>query len=430
MSYALSTVALAHPSIYPTGVTRYDRSAAYKCDFLFSGPDHKTYLINMDGQVIHHWDAEGFPAKMLDPALMEGVRGIVGLQLSAISVAPGTLGGTGLFPGLPAVFRNKTIGLVDWNGSVVWSWGERAPGGAARQHPDWARLANGNMLVLANKSVVIAGFAHSEMLDDVIYEVNPAGHIVWQWLASEHLDEFGFTPSELELVRKSPDVDYLHINDLAVLGPNRWEKSSDQRFAADNIMIDSRDANFIIVIRRSTGKVVWRIGPDYPRDPPVAAVPRPVDQISGQHDAHMIPEGLPGAGDILIFDNQGEAGYPPVALEVFGGSRVIEIDPVRKEIVWQYYGRSSGQADWAFFSAFISSAERLPNGNTLIDEGVSGRFFQVTPDGKIVWEYVSPMVGPAGPPLPGHAPPVSNYVYRVQSVPYTWLPDAPAPKKL
>ncbi|MEN1374853.1 ArsR family transcriptional regulator, partial [Pseudomonas aeruginosa] len=106
--------------------------------------------------------------------------------------------------------------------------------------------------------------------------------------------------------------------------------------------------------------------------------------------AHLIPEGLPGAGNLLVFDNQGDAGYPSVQRGLVSGSRVLEIDPLKKQIVWQYTAEDSQQPGWAFYSAFISSARRLPNGNTLIDEGQNGRFFQVTPGGEIVWEYVSP----------------------------------------
>jgi len=55
----------------------------------------------------------------------------------------------------------------------------------------------------------------------------------------------------------------------------------------------------------------------------------------------------------------------------------------------------------------ISEAVRLRNGNTLINEGVFGRFFEVTPDGGVVWEYVNPYFG--GPPNAQ-----TNSVFRVQ----------------
>lgn len=139
-------------------------------------------------------------------------------------------------------------------------------------------------------------------------------------------------------------------------------------------------------------------------------------QISGQHDPQIIPVGLPGAGNLLVFDDQGEAGYPPAPLKVFAGSRVLEIDPVKREIVWQYMGSNTDRAAWTFYSSFISDARRLPNGNTFIDEGRNGHFFQVTPKGEIVWEYVSRYFG-RDPRF------LSNSVYRAEPVPYDWVPD-------
>jgi hypothetical protein len=84
-----------------------------------------------------------------------------------------------------------------------------------------------------------------------------------------------------------------------------------QRFDPENILIDSREANFIVIVDKRSGKVVWRLGPDYPAQiRRHARAARAVDQILGQHDAHLIEPGLPGAGNLLVFDNQGEAGYP------------------------------------------------------------------------------------------------------------------------
>lgn len=147
-----------------------------------------------------------------------------------------------------------------------------------------------------------------------------------------------------------------------------------------------------------------------------------MDQISGQHDAHIIPSGLPGAGNLLVFDNQGEAGYPHAAVSYTGGSRVLEINPVTKEIVWQYTGASSGNPGWSFRSTHISNARRLPNGNTFIDEGQIGRFFQVTPSGDIVWEYINPYPRRGKDQETGRAT-VNHSVYRAQPVPYDWAPE-------
>ena len=57
-------------------------------------------------------------------------------------------------------------------------------------------------------------------------------------------------------------------------------------------------------------------------------------------------------------------------------SRVLEINPVTLELVWSYV--SPGQ----FFGSNISGAQRLPNGNTLITEGPTGRVFEVTAEAR------------------------------------------------
>ena len=77
--------------------------------------------------------------------------------------------------------------------------------------------------------------------------------------------------------------------------------------------------------------------------------------------------------------------------DTFPFSRAIEVNPATNEIVWKYQEARM----WNFFSPRISNAERLPNGNTLINEGMFGRFFEVTPQGDVVWEYVNPYFGPA-----------------------------------
>ena len=89
----------------------------------------------------------------------------------------------------------------------------------------------------------------------------------------------------------------------------------------------------------------------------------------------------------MIFDNGGSSGYgAPSPIRPRGSgvyaratSRIPEINPVTLELVWSYAAPS-------FFSTNISSAQRLENGNTLITEGAPGRVFEVTSEGRIVWE--------------------------------------------
>ena len=94
-------------------------------------------------------------------------------------------------------------------------------------------------------------------------------------------------------------------------------------------------------------------------------------ELDGQHKPHMLPN-----GNILIFDNGTLRKW----------SRVIQLDPLKEEIVWEY----TGTPKESFYSGFISGAQQLPNGNILICEGGPYRLFEVTPDKEIVWEFRSP----------------------------------------
>lgn len=427
----IMATAIAQPSVYPTGVTRYDPSKAYNSYVLFPGQDKKTHLIDLNGNEVHQWKFNGFPPVLLDPQLVGGQRGHVLVQLA---------GETG---GRANGVESQSIGEVDWDSKVVWRWGgaqaqdayastgtstdASAYGTSIRQHHDWRRLPNGNTVILVNYVRPVSGFKAEKLLEDAIYEVNPKGEVVWKWSAFDHLNEFGFSEASLKLIRettsrndKTQPLDYLHFNNLSVVGPNKWFDAGDARFNPSNLLVDSRESNFIAIIDRKSGNIVWRIGPDYEPSAGANKLPRAVDQIVGQHDAHIIPKGLPGAGNLLVFDNQGEAGYPAARLQTQPGSRVLEIDPVKKEIVWQYTGVNSGRATYSFHSSYISSARRLPNGNTLVDEGMNGRFFQITAKGEIVWEYISPYFSQprADDPLPVS----NNTVYRAQPVPYDWVP--------
>lgn len=73
-------------------------------------------------------------------------------------------------------------------------------------------------------------------------------------------------------------------------------------------------------------------------------------------------------------------------------SRVIELDPLTKKIVWAY--KAPNPAD--FYSATRGANQRLPNGNTLITNSDHGQVFEVTPDGEIVWEFLAPHVNDKG----------------------------------
>ncbi len=404
----LASVAGAQPSHFPTGTTVYDPEQAYNGYVLFPGSDGRTHLIDMNGHEVHRWNYESFPPVALTAKQANGSKGHVLVQLARLDNPPPLANpGNGLL--------NASIAEVDWNGKVVRQWGSQQ--NPMFQHHDMRRLPNGNTLVLTAAPRKPAGFDY-KIIDNDVKIITPDGNTVWQWRASDHLGQLGFSGDRLQVLKNTKNPDFLHLNTATPLGPNHWYDQGDKRFAPDNILVNSRNANVTAIIDKDSGNVVWRLGPDYPPTVINGKVPRPIDQTVGAHDPHIIPKGLPGAGNLLIFDNQGNAGIPPVKSDFFSSSRVIEVNPKTKEIVWQYNAIMSGHAPWTFYSSFISNAQRLPNGNTLIDEGQDGRIFQVTRDGKIVWEYVSPYYGKLMPDDKY----TTNHVYRARLLDYDWVP--------
>ncbi|GHB12029.1 aryl-sulfate sulfotransferase [Salinicola rhizosphaerae] len=405
----MTSAAQALPSSFPTGTTVYDPDRAYNGFVLFPGNDGKTHLIDMNGNQVHEWDYESFPPVPLSADQAGGEKGHLLVQLARADKLPEHASpGNGL--------TNASVGEVDWDGNVEWQWGSQAH--PVYQHHDMRKLPNGNNLVMTADTRELNGFDYP-VIDNAVEEVDADGKVVWEWKAGDHLDEMGFSDVAMRSLKDSEDPDFLHLNTATPVGPNRWFDEGDERFAPDNILVNSRNANVMFIVDRDTGEIVWRIGPDFPALQLTGKLGRPIDQTVGAHDAHFIPEGLPGAGNLLLFDNQGNAGFPPSKQGFFSSSRVIEVDPTTDKIVWQYTGNMSGRSSWTFYSSFISSARRLPNGNTLIDEGQNGRLFQVTPKGEIVWEYVSPYFGKSMPDDDY----VTNSAYRAQLVDYDWAPD-------
>lgn len=223
----------------------------------------------------------------------------------------------------------------------------------------------------------------------------------------------------------------MHINCISVLGENKWYDAGDERFNPENIIFDARNANILAIISKKTGEIVWRVGPDFNEN----EATRKLGWIIGQHHLHLIPKGLPGEGNLLIFDNGGHAGYgEPNAASVNGVdnaardySRVLEFNPQTLEIVWQYTPIEAGNTLFTdaskFYSSYISSAQRLPNGNTLITEGSDGRLIEVTREHEIVWEFVNPytenILGKFS----------HNSIYRAYRVPYEWVPQLEKPNE-
>ena len=401
-----------------TGVDRFETCIGYTLLSVPSpraSPDQHTLLIDMDGSIIHEWNITGFPSKMLPGGSLIGSKSDRGF-----------------------IYKDTVeFAQENWDGDFEWifdQWDDDGTGiMMSRQHHDYQREGNpvgyyapgqefipqGDTLILAHYDEIVKNISFHELKDDVIYEVDWQGNLTdFEWHATDHFDELGFTnlarfgiyffpETNFFRIRLRPG-DWLHINSLSVLGRNKWYDLGDERFHPDNIIIDSRDANIIMIISRETGEIVWKVGPDYSI---FTEVGNKLGRIIGPHHAHLIPECLPGEGNILVFDNGGTAGYSFYGMTTWKRyySRVIEFDPITLDLVWEYRHPD-------FYSPLISSAQRLPNGNTLITEGCDGRIFEVTSSNEIVWEYISESLDFLG----------KNWVYRAYRIPPEWVPGNPS----
>ncbi len=312
-----------------TGLTHHDEGRATPGFTLFTPLDLPTAsLVNLAGEEVHAWNIGGKStnyAKLLDNGnLLTAIR----------SENSGPLRQAG------GLMRE-----LDWDGGVVWEFSDPL------QHHDFLRLPNGNTAYLAWELLpedvagrVRGGRPGSEHEDgiwsDVVREVDPAGNLLFEWKAWEHLNVEDFP-----LAPNSNREEWAHPNTLFAT-------------AEGNYLVCFRHIDLLIVVERSTGDIVWRH-----HDP----------DLGGPHDAQFLPN-----GNMLIFANQ--AGRPPL------GSAVIEFDPGTGGEIWAYRGNPTHTFD----SNFISGCQRLASGNTLICEGLWGRIFEVTPGGDIVWEYVNP----------------------------------------
>lgn len=124
-----------------------------------------------------------------------------------------------------------------------------------------------------------------------------------------------------------------------------------------------------------------------------------------QHDARWVGE-VDGGLAVLVFNNGGgraESPFTTVDEFVLPFTPELGFGTARPVLTWQY----KAEDPESFFASFVSGAQRLPNGNTLVCNGVLGHLFEVAKDGSTVWEYRSPILGtqplePKGsPPRPG-----------------------------
>jgi hypothetical protein len=209
--------------------------------------------------------------------------------------------------------------------------------------------AAGRLWGITKEARMVPEISAEPVLEDFLVTLGPDGRPLRRvsLLRALHRSRFAGL-----LAPRPPAGDVLHSNTVEVLG---HVAGAPPPFGAGNVLVSLREIDTVAVVDPGSGEVVWaRRGP---------------------WDAQHQPTLLPG-GRLLVFDNRGHRGH----------SRVLELDLATGAVAWEFHGDPPAR----FSSPEAGSAQRLPNGNTLITESERGRAFEVTPAGEVVWEFRSP----------------------------------------
>ncbi|MFW6139022.1 MAG: aryl-sulfate sulfotransferase [Spirochaetota bacterium] len=325
------------------GVTYHNKAKTDRGYTLFSTYNYDVWMIDMHGYIVKRWTMPHTPGAH-QWLLPNGNLLFAGMLKSheemGLPVEMAAIGGV--------------LIEVDWEGNLVWK--AEVP----YQNHDIRPMENGHVLYHSYNPRGILSHEMAEKMSggrlgteyegkvwgDMVHEIDREGKIVWEWKAGEHLD---------------PELDASCILENRTL----WPYINSLWFCKDgNLLISLRVPNEVIKIDYPDGNVIARYGRG---------------KITHQHDARELEN-----GNILIFDNGSHRHqYAP------SYSRVVEIDPQTDQVVWEY--KSDLPSD--FYSPVCGGCERLANGNTVICDSWTGRIFEVTHDGELVWEYINPFVG-------------------------------------
>ena len=402
----------------------------------------EVYLVNRAGQVVYVW---------------KGNYEVMGAYLQS----DGSLFQNAADPDFPVFAGGGETGRIQRiapDSTIIWDFEYATE--EYHAHHDFAVMPNGNVLLIAweakSAEEALQAGRNPEFLPkagiwpDKIVEVRPTdkyhGEIVWEWHFWDHLiqnidptkDNYG-DPSEhpelLDINACASIPDPISADSVKVLHKmNRlWRNQTADNMGSDihhtnainynaeldQIAISSPALNEIFIIDHSTtteeaaghqggrwgkgGDILYRWGnpENYGQGDSTNR------RLFHQHDVRWIEKGMPGEGNLTIFNNDMDAFGSEQDLDPdrWGYSSVIEIAPTTDAsgnyIIgdngrfgpeyphWTYMAPDST----SFYSSFISGAHRMSNGNTFINEGARGRFFEVTPEGEIQWEYLNPYRG-------------------------------------
>jgi PKD repeat protein len=378
------------------------------------GGSKKTYLIDLNGKVIHTWECE-YTSDLSVYLLEDGNL----IRPCYLGIHPLFLSG-----GMAGCVQK-----VDWDGSVIWDF--RYSNSTHLSHHDIEILPNGNILMIAfeYKSYSEAKAAGRKpytippvggLWPDHIIEVKPtgptSGDIIWEWHVWDHLiqdydskkDNFGVVEDHPELI----DINFItETSTVYTMNDITHINSIDYNEDLDQILLSVNCYNEIWIIDHSTttaeaaghtggnsgkgGDLLYRWG----NPQTYKAYHNNGQKLFHQHDAQWIDSGLPGSGNILIFNNGvGRPGFDYLSVDEI-------VPPVDGDGNYYYnpgFAYGPDNPCWiytdlnliSYYSSKMGSAQRLPNGNTLICNsylnGKGKQFFEVDPSGATIWTYNYP----------------------------------------
>lgn len=416
------------------GLLSYDSTKAFKGYTLFSPLSSlNTYLIDMNGMLVHKWVSAYQPGQSV-MLLKDGNL----LRPGFVKTGhPFTQGGAG-----------GRVEKIDWNGNLLWAFNYY--GSTYIAHHDIEYLPNGNVLLIAweIKSLAEAvamgrnatNATYTEIWSEKIVEVQPTGAttgtIVWEWHIWDHLiQDYDATKANYGVVSAHPELfdinfgdkrtDWLHMNAI------RYNAERDEIMVSvhaihefwiiDHSTTTAEAAGHSGGVRGKGGDLLYRWGNPIAYKLGTAAT----QKLYSQHDARWIDPGLPGAGNILIYNNGTnrpggayssiEQIVPPLGTDgSYQRNSGAAFGP--ETTFWTY----KATPDTSFYSVNISGATRMANGNTVICEGQKGNFFEITSAGEKVWNYRNPVTQTGVTPQ-GQIP-VNNPVFKI----YRYAQDYPA----
>ena len=296
-------------------------------------------LFDPEGVPVHSWREEGSNRWSRARLLPDGDLLVVGGGANA--------------KGKHEAFLHR----LSWSGETRWK-------AAIGAHHDFEVLDDGRILTLTKGNVVEPRFADGKVKDNSLAYLSATGEVEREIPLLKLLLDARIVNVDAATVEPwsvtTPDP--VHANTVFVMkDPALIDEHP--LYALGNVLVTCRHQHLIVVVDPTTETVIWSFGPG---------------QLELPHDTKVLAN-----GNLLLFDNGSpERGY----------SRVVELDPRTKEIVWQY----RADPPESFYSPSRGTVQPLPGGTVLVGNSDRAEAFEVTRDGRVVWRFRNPLRGEEG----------------------------------